>query len=600
MSSSRNEHHSSDSQDQRASNARSRSFYADILLNHLQPDSSFTDSQGLSPLPPPPLLTTSSRQELSRQMAEFEAFRSQLSNTSSRVGQTSENTQDHNYSAGRFTGFLSPATAARAARAARSRNSQTALTDGLSSLVSQSPLHTRQAEHDSNQPSSATQSSQIPQQLTGLSINPEEQSSSSRQSQSQPVSFPFIHAPEVLGTVNPHNLFTDESHKTKRRRLDTYCQPSHLYGRYGQVEPGPLQMEIVQDNGSVFMPCASSINNILLPDVRSYDFDVTGCNIVLQHQNGTPFSLQKIVIRSPTSRIADIPPVGLLFLSMEKDDVFRRTAAYQIRTSNTSQHRLLAEDITGRQYRSMYEEDEEECDDIPLEFKSSPPKRGSIKILTENEDLSSDNESVDSDEYRVRDFIDINADTSFDSEPGEASAVYMGLSHYHSSSRTGFPPRSPPNRIGTLPFENDDSDIAFPIRRPARFSERNSGIGRLRGSSSNFLNRLINQESTAAMAAETPRRPADSSATGLEAARQASQLATQNAVRAVGGSFMVPQARFVMDKTKCTIEFDPPLAACNILLKIWCPQNISPRIYLQSVEVIGFAGPRYLPSVELR
>ncbi len=98
------------------------------------------------------------------------------------------------------------------------------------------------------------------------------------------------------------------------------------------------------------------------------------------------------------------------------------------------------------------------------------------------------------------------------------------------------------------------------------------------------------------------RRETASNITLAEAA-EASQIATQEAVRAVGGELMVPHARFFIerDKSKCTVRFDPPVSGRFILLKMWSPHHsATSNIDIQSVVAKGFAGPRFFPAVNLR
>jgi hypothetical protein len=98
------------------------------------------------------------------------------------------------------------------------------------------------------------------------------------------------------------------------------------------------------------------------------------------------------------------------------------------------------------------------------------------------------------------------------------------------------------------------------------------------------------------------RRETASNITLAEAA-EASQIATQEAVRAVGGELMAPHARFFIerDKSKCTVKFDPPVSGRFILLKMWSPHHSpSGNIDIQSVVAKGFAGPRFFPAVNLR
>lgn len=132
-----------------------------------------------------------------------------------------------------------------------------------------------------------------------------------------------------------------------------------------------------------------------------------------------------------------------------------------------------------------------------------------------------------------------------------------------------------PNRIGSLPFES---------------SETSEDEGDLNGYSFRETYHRI-------------RRRRNRSNTALAEAVEAAQVATQEAVRAVGGELMVPHARFFIErnKSKCTIKFDPPVSGRFILLKMWSPhRDPGANIDIQAVIAKGFAGPRYFPSLELR
>jgi len=133
--------------------------------------------------------------------------------------------------------------------------------------------------------------------------------------------------------------------------------------------------------------------------------------------------------------------------------------------------------------------------------------------------------------------------------------------------------RRTPNRIGSLPFESDSSDEWGQMDDPGLDEITRRGYRRLGGDMT------------------------------LMQAAEASQLATQEAVRAVGGELMAPHAKFYVekDKNRCTIRFDPPVSGRFILLKMWNPQH-DPKgnIDIQGVVAKGYAGPRYFPDVELR
>jgi hypothetical protein len=88
----------------------------------------------------------------------------------------------------------------------------------------------------------------------------------------------------------------------------------------------------------------------------------------------------------------------------------------------------------------------------------------------------------------------------------------------------------------------------------------------------------------------------------LAEAVEASQVATQEAVAAVGGELMVPHAKFFIerDKSKTTIKFDPPVSGRFILLKLWSPHpSPTENIDIQTVVAKGFAGPRFFPAVTM-
>lgn len=131
----------------------------------------------------------------------------------------------------------------------------------------------------------------------------------------------------------------------------------------------------------------------------------------------------------------------------------------------------------------------------------------------------------------------------------------------------------PPDRIGNLPFEAADNELD------------DSEIDLIMSNARDVT---------------TAPRGGDLS---LTEAWEASNNATQEAVRAVGGELLAPHARFSIEEKKCscTIRFDPPVTGRFILLKMWNFHSASDsNIDIQSVIARGFAGPRYFPSVQMR
>ncbi|KAK3990196.1 hypothetical protein QBC44DRAFT_325836 [Cladorrhinum sp. PSN332] len=367
------------------------------------------------------------------------------------------------------------------------------------------------------------------------------------------------------------NDSAEENRRVKRRKLDSDKTDSNFegfhYGKFGQAEPGPLKMEIVSCDGGLYSDELSyPPENILKNDSSVYCTKGNRCNIVLQHQGGTVFSLKELTIKAPGSRYSCPVREGMVFVHMKSDEIFKRTTDYQIQYSSRSRQTLVysirhEEDGVSttrirppRSFTFGLDDDEDyRVAQVPAEFTVQP---SDFKITTECTDEESDGD----DDTQRR------------------------LPTYIRSSR-----RRTPNRIGALPFESgassDDegetwgqSASDWPVfddlnpRRPPREARRNATSG-------------------------------GSSGMTLEEAAEASQLATQEAVRAVGGELMSPLAHFSIqrDKNKCTISFDPPVSGRYILLKMWNPTHHDPtkNIDIQTVVAKGFAGPRYFPSVDL-
>lgn len=254
---------------------------------------------------------------------------------------------------------------------------------------------------------------------------------------------------------------------------------------------------------------------------------------------------------------------GMVFVSMNKDDLLMRTAQYQIeyvpsrptggpgleretrplapvasiRHNDDGSLMTRAQIRQQRQYSiaslAADEDDEEEEEarraQIPSEFAVAPPP---FRVTMECSD--EENDDVPHPRYR----------------------------------------RRAPNRIGSLPFESDSSD-------EWTHAESSSMVGEIARNAYRHLNGSL------------------SGSLSLIAEADASQLATQG----VGGELMAPHAKFFIEKdmNKCTIRFDPPVSGRYILLKMWNPQDDSSRnIDIQGVVAKGFAGPRYFPAVELR
>ncbi|KAI8962457.1 hypothetical protein F5Y11DRAFT_190825 [Daldinia sp. FL1419] len=351
----------------------------------------------------------------------------------------------------------------------------------------------------------------------------------------------------------------EENRRVKRRKLDSDRLSSSYqgfrYGKYGQVEPGQLTMELVSCDGGIYPDDGQryTAENILKNDQTVYCTEGPRCNIILRHQGATVFTLKELTIKAPRSNYTSPVQEGMVFVSMTSDHLLTRTAQYQIQYS--------AARTSPRQ-----------ADSQPL-----PP----ILSIRHNEDGT----TMTNSQIRARRLYNIGMEdednnvrvAQIPSEFNVAPPPFRVTTECSDSETDAPTPRQgwrTPNRIGPLPFESDTSDDDGDTNERS-FSEAYQRIRRHR-----------NRPSTA-----------------LAEAMEAAQVATQEAVRAVGGEMMVPHARFFIErnKSKCTIKFDPPVSGRFILLKMWSPhRDPGENIDIQAVIAKGFAGPRYFPSVELR
>ncbi|KAK3302399.1 uncharacterized protein B0T15DRAFT_496867 [Chaetomium strumarium] len=381
----------------------------------------------------------------------------------------------------------------------------------------------------------------------------------------------------------------EENPRIKRRKLDTHRTGSGFkalrYGKYGQLEPGPLAMEIVSCDGGLYSDEHSyAPANILKNDASVYCTKGNRCNIVLKHQDGIVFTLDELVIKAPGPRFSCPVREGMVFVAMESDELLTRTAQYQIQY------------LPGRSQRRQVVVARHEEDGSRV-VRLQPRSGGAHDYGLEDDDMDDmdDDDDDDEDEDEEDDYRTAQIPPEFTVSPSRFSVTTEYSDdenegdHHHPRPPPRRVSRHTPNRIGLLAFESDSSDESISLYRhwpPQEEFDRESARARRRR-----YRRTNAQASARDMT--------------LEEAQEASQIATQEAVRAVGGGLMAPLAHFFIekDKNKCIIRFNPPVSARYLLLKMWNPHqdpHDAPRnIDIQGVVAKGFAGPRFCPAVEL-
>ncbi|KAI9050149.1 hypothetical protein LZ554_006290 [Drepanopeziza brunnea f. sp. 'monogermtubi'] len=380
---------------------------------------------------------------------------------------------------------------------------------------------------------------------------------------------PNISSPSLEPSHQHPGADAEHNRRAKRRKIENEKMESGFkgfsYGRYGQVEPGKLKMEIVSCDGGIFSEHGGNYaaENVLKNDSTVYCTKSNRCNLVLRHQGGTAFSLKELIIKAPHSGYTAPVQEGMVFISMTSDDLLTRTAQYQIQYSPAKPRRLGTQrpnelpPVTSLQHdddgtmttaqvraRRLYHIglEDEECDyrtaQIPFEFTENAPP---FQVTTECSDTE-------------------------DEEPPAQSSRHRTLHRV----------------MSTIRFEDSDTSEEDVETAAAQWHvDYIAGMGR----------------------AHRLRRRETASNITLAEAEEASQIATQEAVRAVGGELMAPHARFFIerDKSKCTVKFDPPVSGRFILLKMWSPHHSSSsNIDIQSVVAKGFAGPRFFPAITMR
>ena len=294
----------------------------------------------------------------------------------------------------------------------------------------------------------------------------------------------------------------------------------------------------------------------------------------------------------------------MIFVAMESDDLLARTAQYQIQYISPRGSDRHGDQRGGSQgipaiYSIRHDEDGNPVAGLQSRFRPQYAL-GMDGDDDENEDNEEDGDEDEDDENEDGRVAHIPAEFAASPPPFTITTECSENDDEEEEESDPEPligdlgfrrPRreTAPNRIGSLPFEGDSSDEGevmwgYPSAPWPTFED-------------------LRREFHRSQFPDSPEGPDGGGERSLAEARETAQIATQEAVRAVGGELMTPLARFYIekDKSKCTIRFDPPVSGRFILLKMWSPHHDpSANIDIQGVVAKGFAGPRYFPAVELR
>ncbi|KAG5914938.1 hypothetical protein E4U42_000227 [Claviceps africana] len=386
-------------------------------------------------------------------------------------------------------------------------------------------------------------------------------------------------------TIRSHD-FPDENVRSKRRKIDSNrLVPSSRgfrYGKYGQIEPGRLRMEIVSCDGGMFSNELSyAADNILKNDTSVYCTKGNRCNIVLRHQGAAVFALEELIVKAPAAMNYSHPVrEGMVFITMDQDDILSRTAQYQIQYKHPPPN-TQSDDTTS--FRP------------PSERDATPRHIVSIRHHNDGTTSTRVRRSHSYSQHPDPDLYDERV-------PEMPSEFVSNQPHFHVTTECtsdeddvfeiSHTLRRPPDRIGSLPFETETSDSEVDTGNPFSTSDSTESLHRQPPASPRQSHYHAYESA----------RERDIFSISLSEAWDAHNSATQDAIRAVGGGLLVPHAKFYIEKkkSKCTIRFNPPVSGRFILLKMWSSRHdAASNIDVQTVMAKGYAGPRYFPSVHL-
>ncbi|KFY64718.1 hypothetical protein V496_03081 [Pseudogymnoascus sp. VKM F-4515 (FW-2607)] len=392
----------------------------------------------------------------------------------------------------------------------------------------------------------------------------------------------------------------------KRRRLGSPVPESRIpavnYGYYGQVEPGKLNMEIEFCDGGTFSEGAEGDSiiygaaNVLKTDNSVYSTKSNRCNLVLKHEGDRPFCLKEIIIKAPPRGYTAPVQEGMVFISMDADELLTRTTKYQIQYLPTPhrrngrgnpvanapvisiRHNDDGSTTATRQSPTVYSDGtaySRPAAQIPTDF-TDPACPPPFRVTTS---CSSDTESDAGSATSSQRYQRANRNRARERRREERQRMSHALMEYGETSSDDSE-EEPPAPI-ELDWTDEVGDWSAPPQPQSRSRSGSRGARR-------------SQPSVVSL--------------GLENAIEAADEATEEAVKAVDGrgsgqGLMAPHARFFIerDKSRCRLVFEPEVSGRYILLKMWSPEvGADGNIDIQSVVVKGWCGGRWFPKVTLR
>ncbi|KAL8707828.1 MAG: hypothetical protein Q9220_007182 [cf. Caloplaca sp. 1 TL-2023] len=145
-------------------------------------------------------------------------------------------------------------------------------------------------------------------------------------------------SPDIVSQEYSGEAAVNEANRqrAKRRRLNDGLLAKDFgpqYGHRGQVVPGPLRMEIVFCDGGMH-ECGDQQycpENVLRNNLSVYCTRSSKCDLVLRHEGGAAFCLQKLVVKAPENGFTAPIQEGMVFVAMDNEGLVRKASHYNVK-----------------------------------------------------------------------------------------------------------------------------------------------------------------------------------------------------------------------------------------------------------------------------
>ncbi|KAL8670840.1 MAG: hypothetical protein Q9168_004640 [Polycauliona sp. 1 TL-2023] len=412
-------------------------------------------------------------------------------------------------------------------------------------------------------------------------------------------------SPNITSQESSSEAAVDEARgqRAKRRKKDGRPPTNRFgpsYGYQGQVVPGRLRMEIVFCNGGQHQSREGkySPRNVLRNDLSVYCTQNNQCDLILRHQGGAPFCLRKLVIKAPVNGFTAPMQEGMVFVSMDNEDLVRRASRYVLREppSPSPPPSPRSPDLLIDRYPAL--------DSTPQRSQGNdrPPSRrrtndGSNRVIPppiSSSGATSSVRGVSNRSWRIDERLQSTNPPDAERLP---SPGFMGVI----STSSGEPIDSHFNvSIDCENHSDDDEELSseatladrlYRDRIPSSHDESDGG-------DDPDLSRYLYRSGE-----RRPSIPSSSRRHGRRATPRRLELRPPSAAEGVGhekqdADVLLPHAVIFIEKFKSmvSITFDPPVSGKYLLLKLWGPKD--QNIDIQSIIAYGFAGPRFFPAIE--